>query len=650
MANKSAVLSVKIVGDSKNLQGALRRAAKSVDAEMGRIQNASKRLTAASSAALRLAANFTAVGLLSSGLLVASANAATLAGSLLSVVGILPVLPGLLAGFAVGAVVTGMALKDIGTVLADLGPSFTALQDQVSSKFWDKAAAPIRSLVKTTLPALQAGLTETASAAGEFFGELAYSLENNLTPQVMGYLFKPLIESIQIAKAAVGLLVEAFVTLGAVGGQYLPRLAHYFVELSDRFNNFIQTADSNGSLTKWIDGGIFAMQELGRVIGGVGGILKGIFTAAEAAGGSTLTTLADGLARVSSAVNGPAFQGALTTLFLGAKDALSNVSVALKPLGDLFVKLAPTLATILSVIGTLAGTVLVTLASVISQNQPLIDNLTNAFQVLGVIVQIVGGFISQNAELFTALLVVVGTLTAAISIATTVTGIFNAVMAINPIALVVIAVAALVAGIIYLATQTTVFQDIWRTMTTAAITAWTIFVSFVRSFFAATFANITAIINGFLGLFGTNLNSMKAIWSAGFQYMLSIGQNAINGIRGAFNGIVSAVQNAIGWVRSLFNMGGMPGWLKGVLGMGGTGFEFVGTFAALPVPGQLGLGMTGGGFSGSSFSGGSAPAPIINNYNVTVNGALDADAVGRQLEDILTRRAKSSGRQAAGVY
>lgn len=630
MANKSAILSVKIVGDSRNLQGALRRASKSVNDEMNKISNAQKRLSNATSAVLRFASSFTKVGLLSAGLLVASANAATLTAGLVSIAGILPVLPGLLAGFAVGAGVAFLALKDIGTVLADLGPAFTSLQDQISAKFWARAEGPIRSLVTKTLPALRTGLTTTASALGGFFAELAGQLESKLTP-VLGYLFKPLNESIDIAKGALGDLVEAFVTLGAVGGQYLPALATWFVNISDRFNEFIQIADSNGSLTTWIDNGLFAFQELGRVIGGVGSILNGIFTAAQAAGGATLTALADGLGRVAAVVNGPAFQGGLTTLFIGAKDALANLSVALAPLGDLFVTLAPVLATVLATLGTLAGTVLVTLASVIAQNQPLIQNLLTAFQTLGIVFQVVGTLISQNAELFTALMISVGVLVAAISIATTVTGIFNAVLAINPIAIVVIAVAALVAGIIYLATQTTFFQDTWQTMTSAVSSAWQAFASFVGPIFTAAISIITSAVDSFLGMFGTSIADMRSTWDAGFAFMRSVGTAAIDAITGAFNSVVGAVQNAISWVRNLFNMGGMPGWLKGVLGLGGTGFNITGAFT--PVPGQQGIGATGGAPMISMFAGATTGRTTVINNHVTVEfKGVVTDRVGTARE------------------
>ena len=65
--------------------------------------------------------------------------------------------------------------------------------------------------------------------------------------------------------------------------------------------------------------------------------------------------------------------------------------------------------------------------------------------------------------------------------------ILNAVMAVNPLALLAIAIAAVVAGIVYLATETTFFQDLWKNMTKAVGDAW----KAVTDFFTTSFENVT---------------------------------------------------------------------------------------------------------------------------------------------------------------
>jgi hypothetical protein len=73
--------------------------------------------------------------------------------------------------------------------------------------------------------------------------------------------------------------------------------------------------------------------------------------------------------------------------------------------------------------------------------------------------------LAENIDTVVALVTTLGTLTAIIKTFTVLQAGLNLVLYGNPILLVVAAVAALVAGIVYLATQTTVFQDLWMGIT-----------------------------------------------------------------------------------------------------------------------------------------------------------------------------------------
>lgn len=95
-------------------------------------------------------------------------------------------------------------------------------------------------------------------------------------------------------------------------------------------------------------------------------------------------------------------------------------------------------------------------------------------------------FIKDNKDWITAIGVSIGTVVAAwgawklatsawqtvTKIATTVQAAFNLVMSLNPIMVVVTAVAALVAGLVYFFTQTETGQKIWEKFTSALTSAW----------------------------------------------------------------------------------------------------------------------------------------------------------------------------------
>lgn len=305
----------------------------------------------------------TGITTLSAAALAGTSNLFAIGASLASIVPAALVLPGMFAGFAagVGALITVM--QDMGDVLADLGPQFSTLQSQMSGNFWSVAEAPIRRMVDTLFPAFSAGMQAVSTDLGGFMSSLSSALSSSLGGGTLASLFEPLGESIRIASDALAPLIQGIVNLGGIGGSYLPQLATWFLEISESFKTWTETADISGM----IDAGVAALQDLGRVLSGTGGILSGFASAAEAAGGASLGMLADGLHRVSDAINGPIWQGALTTVFEGAHAAMEALGPGVNALGDAFVRLAPTLATIMELAGQIGSVALTAISDAFQQ-------------------------------------------------------------------------------------------------------------------------------------------------------------------------------------------------------------------------------------------------------------------------------------------
>ena len=113
------------------------------------------------------------------------------------------------------------------------------------------------------------------------------------------------------------------------------------------------------------------------------------------------------------------------------------------------------------------------------------------------------GWIMDNLPTVITFVSVLGTLLIAfnaVAIATKVwaiaQGILNAVMAINPLTLLAIAIAAVVAAIVWIATETTFFQDAWQVMTEAVTVAW----EAVVGFFETAFQAIGDFFGGLIGV------------------------------------------------------------------------------------------------------------------------------------------------------
>ena len=169
--------------------------------------------------------------------------------------------------------------------------------------------------------------------------------------------------------------------------------------------------------------------------------------------------------------------------------------------------------------------------------------------------------------------------TAVTTLATGAQALFNAVMAANPVMLVVMAIAALVAGLVYFFTQTETGKAVWKSFTATLTSVWNQFTGFmgkawetikrafsdgvsaVKKFMDDAKNKITAAWNAVLAFFAGIPGKVKAVFSAAGQWLLTAGRNIINGLK-------SGVTNAWGAVSSWF--GGIAGRVRSALGNAGS--------------------------------------------------------------------------------
>lgn len=313
-------------------------------------------------------------------------------------------LPGIIGGAAVATGTLIVALQGAGDYIGDLGDQWRELAPVIQDNFWGVAEASIRSLSDSVLPTLRSELGTTASELGAWAASVADGFREAFTPEVFANMFGPLNESIQIASTATGAFADILAGLGQVGAAYLPALAQWTADITTRFSEFIQQAMDSGEIFTWIDNGILALQQLGSIIGSLGGILNSLYTAATAAGGGGLATLADVMQRMNEVMQGPAFQGAMTAIFRGAATGMEAMAAALEPIGDMFEALAPTIEYTLGTLGGVVGSLLGEIANALADPAvaggitALVNGLRDGFAALepalGPLAQALGAMMS----------------------------------------------------------------------------------------------------------------------------------------------------------------------------------------------------------------------------------------------------------------
>lgn len=404
---KSAILSVRIVGDSRNAVIHMKKTSAAV-AGLQRAGASARSMTAGIFATVtRLSFMASVFGSLAAVALSSVGSILSLGGALASILPVALMLPGLLAGVGIAGGVLIAALKDAGAYLGDLAPQFSALQDSISGAFWERAAAPIREMVTTLLPAVTGGLTRVATEMGGWAVAFSGAISSAEGIADIQGMINRTADAVNIAGDGVGMFTSALLLLGNIGSVYLPALAGGFNTLADSFLTWLTAAYESGNVFEWIDTGLQGLALLGSSIMSLVGIFAGLTRAANEAGATGLVGFAGGLAAIDRAVNSPAFQGALIEVFRGANTAVAALGPGLGALGGAFIALAPTIGAILPLATSGFAAILTGVGQLLS-HPAVAGGLLAAFEGINTGLTALGGVFQTLAPLAGAALTLFG--------------------------------------------------------------------------------------------------------------------------------------------------------------------------------------------------------------------------------------------------
>lgn len=271
-------------------------------------------------------------------------------------------------------------------------------------------------------------------------------------------------------------------------------------------------------------------------------------------------------------------------------------------------------AFLLPILSQLAA-ILASVAAYVQQNSAVVIPLVAALAGLaGAVVLINGAFKAYTA------------ITRAASV---VMGIFNAVMAANPITLVVLAIVALAAGMVIAYKRSATVRAIVQAVGRAGRTAigWVI-------------DKVNSLV-GWFGKLGPAMNKGKEIAKTAFKVYTT-----------PIRTVIDLVKKLVGWIGKI-HFPKVPGAIKKLAGaIPGLGGEPAGyPLPRVSSPGGTVAAGGRGGPNGSGFTiplaGGTSYAGAVNYFQI--DGALDPEGVARQIEKILHGSSIRNGRKPVRV-
>lgn len=331
----------------------------------------------------------TKIAAMSAAMSAMAGNAAMVAVSMAQISGAGLALPGIMSGFLVGLASSADGLQNILIYLDQLSGGFGKFRDMFvdarfthNEAFWSVAKSGLADLYSTGIVPFFAEYKRLGTLSGSFWSAFFSGMSEGITAVGgMPALFEPLRESIAIASQGAGAFAEAMFRLGAVGGEYLPRMAAAFTEVSNAFLSWVTQAQETGRINEIIDRGITNAKLFGGILIDVAGVINGVAKAAEAAGGGGLQGLAAAFDAINKAVNGPLMQGALTTVFEGAFAGMKNLTPGLSSLAGAFEQLAPTIGRSMEKAGAVVSILLDGIAQAL-RNPAIADGVNKMFDGL----------------------------------------------------------------------------------------------------------------------------------------------------------------------------------------------------------------------------------------------------------------------------
>jgi hypothetical protein len=420
-----------------------------------------------------------------------------------------------------------------------LKPQIDALRASVAQRFFAPLTDEIAPLTRTLFPLLRTQMGGVATALGGLGEELAQSARSAETFGAVRAIFTSTRLSLNNLRDAVFPVTAAMSSLITATAPFLPALASGFANLAQRVAVFVDTAAQSGRISAAFQAAMATLRDLGGIALNVGSILGSVFRAASVGSGSLLGNLRALTGQVAAFLRSGQGSAALTTVF----STLATLGNALRTsLAAVLPAIARSLAIIGPVLAGLAGPA----AQLVVALAPLLPYFTSlAAVVLRAVTPAIAaltGWLAQNGTLLKVVASALAAGIAAFRIIAVVTRLWaaaqvvlNIALTANPIGIVVVALAALVAGLIVAYRNSETFRNFVNKLGASIAVAW-----------GQLRAVIGAVSSWFTGTIIPSIRTAINQGAAAFRFLENI-------VSIVFRGISIYVRTYIATVMAIFN-------------------------------------------------------------------------------------------------
>ncbi|NMO00834.1 hypothetical protein HH308_06355 [Gordonia sp. TBRC 11910] len=240
-------------------------------------------------------------------------------------------------------------------------PAWDQVKNAVQDSLFDGLAGRVSSLATQYLPTLKTAMVDVAGALNSGATEMADFMQSAQGSSIMTQW----LQSSSTLAADLGHsfmdLLPGFAAIGSSATSVFSKMSGGLSDLAADWSDRMVKMQQDGRMDKVIETAIDVAKQLGAVLADVGGIIKGVFNAASAAGSGVMGTLGATLDKLNQWVNSFQGQQALTSFFQAMSQALSAI-----------------LPIVTQMLGIIGGTVAPAIAGLITAIAPAVQGLVGA--------------------------------------------------------------------------------------------------------------------------------------------------------------------------------------------------------------------------------------------------------------------------------
>ncbi|QAX93099.1 tape measure protein [Mycobacterium phage RedRaider77] len=201
--------------------------------------------------------------------------------------------------------------------IAGMRGEFEMLRNMVQETIFQGTGPAFQQMISNLLPIVGPGMQRIAAAMNDNILTVFKELESPTGKSIIERILGGTAEAQKMLSGLINPLLRGFGTLMAAGAEHLPQLVDLFTRLAERFANFVETADRNGNLDKFLDRGIGALEKMAEL--GIN-LIQIISSLGDTFDGDLLQSLVDATQKFEDWINSAEGQEKINELIQDARD------------------------------------------------------------------------------------------------------------------------------------------------------------------------------------------------------------------------------------------------------------------------------------------------------------------------------------------